>query len=404
MKYRTLGTTNFEVSALGLGAMRLPTMKNPLDPRVDEKAAIKMIRRAIDLGVNYLDTAWPYHLGLSEKIIGKALQDGYREKVFLVTKLPMFLVNKKEDFNRYFDAQLERLQTDYIDCYLFHAVNAGAFEKIKKFNFIEDMEREREAGRIKHIGFSFHDTLPVFKQVVDFYPWDMTQIQYNYLDTTVQAGEEGLKYAYDKGIAVTIMEPLKGGMLANPPGEAKAKLKQSSVKRTPVDWALQFLWNKPEVSVVLSGMSSIEQLEQNCESAKHSGIGSLTHEENSTIESIISIYNERILVPCTACKYCMPCPFGVNIPENFAITNAANSKPMSLIDHAMRLSAKRKYRKLVSKKDKVNKEVPNGSGAICVECGICVPLCPQFINIPEELKKSELFLKKRRKVEEVYNK
>jgi len=271
VQYRKLGKIDFKVSALGFGAMRLPSMKNPLDPRVDENEAIKLIRKAIDGGVNYIDTAWPYHLGASEKILGKALQDGYRDRVFLVTKLPMFLVNKKEDFNRYFDAQLERLQTDYVDCYLFHGLSEGSFAKIEEHNFIEDMEREKAAGRIKHIGFSFHDTLPVFKKIVDYYDWDLTQIQYNYLDTTVQAGHEGLKYAFDKGIAITIMEPLKGGMLANPPGEALHILKNSSVQRTPVDWALQYLWNLPEVSVVLSGMSSREQMEQNMESAEKSG-------------------------------------------------------------------------------------------------------------------------------------
>jgi len=393
MKYRKLGKIDFEVSALGLGAMRLPSMKNPLDLRVDEEEAVRMIRRAIDLGVNYIDTAWPYHLGASEKILGKALQDGYRERVFLVTKLPMFLVNKKEDFNRYFGAQLKRLQTDYIDCYLFHGLTDGYFNKIKEFNFIADMEREKVGGRIKQIGFSFHDTLPVFKKIVDFYDWDLTQIQYNYLDTTIQAGEDGLKYAYEKGIAVTIMEPLKGGMLANPPGEAMQILDKSTVKRTPVDWALQYLWNKPEVSVVLSGMSSVVQLEENCRSAEKSGSDTLSEEEDKTIDSIISIYREQILVPCTACRYCMPCPFGVNIPENFAIANAVNMKPNNFMDRGMRFVTKRKYKKLASTKEKVNKEVLNGRASLCTECGKCIPLCPQGINIPVELKKVHQFLK-----------
>lgn len=404
MKYRKLGNINFEVSALGLGAMRLPSMKNPLDPRVDEKEAIKMIRHAIDLGVNYIDTAWPYHLGASEKIIGKALQGGYREKVFLVTKLPMFLVNKKEDFNKYFDAQLERMQTDYVDCYLFHGLTDGSFSKIEKFNFIEDMEREKTAGRIKHIGFSFHDSLPVFKKIIDYYNWDLAQIQYNYLDTTVQAGHEGLLYAYEKKIAVTIMEPLKGGMLANPPSEARRLLDKSPKKRTPVDWALQYLWNLPEASVVLSGMSSMQQLEQNCKSAENSGINSLTKDENTTIDSIISIYRERILVPCTACKYCMPCPFGVNIPKNFAIVNSANTKPANMMDRGMKIINKRNYRKMDKSRDKVNKEVPNGNASLCVECGKCVPLCPQGIDIPEELKKVHLVMGNNKKPAEVFKK
>ena len=404
MQYRKLGRIDFKVSALGLGAMRLPSMKNPLDPRVDKKEAIRLIRRAIDLGINYIDTAWPYHLGASEKILGKALQDGYREKVFLVTKLPMFVVNKKEDFNRYFEIQLERLQTDYVDCYLFHGLNEGSFQKVKDFEFIKDMERERDAGRIKYIGFSFHDTLPVFKKIVDFYDWDLTQIQYNYLDTTVQAGHEGLKYADNKGIAITIMEPLKGGMLANPPKEALHLLDKSKIKRTPVDWALQYLWNLSEVSVVLSGMSSVEQIEQNCQSADLSGIGKLSEEDNNTIDSIISIYKEKILVPCTACQYCMPCPFGVNIPENFAIANASNIKPKDLWDRIMRFNVKGKYRKLKSRKEKVNKDVPNGSAMLCEDCGKCVPLCPQSIDIPEELIKVHLFLKNNKRPETLWKK
>ncbi|MBB6480408.1 aldo/keto reductase [Spirochaeta isovalerica] len=393
MQYRQLGKIDFKVSALGFGAMRLPSMKNPLDPRVDEKEAIRMIRHAIDSGVNYIDTAWPYHLGASEKILGKALLDGYREKVFLVTKLPMFLVNKQEDFGKYFHAQLEKLQTDYVDCYLFHALNEKNFNKVKDFELIKEMEKERDAGRIRNIGFSFHDTLPVFKKIIDFYDWDLTQIQYNYLDTTVQAGEEGLKYAAEKGMAVTIMEPLKGGMLAKPPKEARKLLEASSVKRTPVDWALQYLWNLPEVSVVLSGMSTGEQLEQNLESAEKSGIGKLTEEENGTINSIISIYREKILVPCTACQYCMPCPAGVNIPENFALANSANMKPETLWDRIMLFNTKRKYRKLASNKVKVNKTVPDGNASLCIECGKCLSHCPQTIAIPDELKKVHQFLR-----------
>jgi len=200
------------------------------------------------------------------------------------------------------------------------------------------------------------------------------------------------------------MEPLKGGMLANPPKEARHLLGKSMIKRTPVDWALQYLWNLPETAVVLSGMSSMEQLEQNCESAGLSGIGKLTDEENDTINSIISIYKEKILVPCTACKYCMPCPYGVNIPENFAIANSFNIRPADLWDRIMRFNIKRKYRKLASHKKRVNKDVPNGNASICVECGLCVPLCPQAINIPEEMKKVQLFLKKNRKPETLWEK
>jgi len=402
LKYRDFGKTGFQASALGFGVMRLPSMKNPLDPRVDEKEAIRMIRRAIDLGVNYIDTAWPYHLGNSEKILGKALQDGYREKVFLVTKLPMFRVSRKEDFDKYFQVQLERLQTGYVDAYLFHGLNAGNFKKVESLNLIEDMERERTAGRIRNIGFSFHDTLPVFKRIIDSYDWDMTMIQYNYLDTTNQAGEEGLRYAHEKGIAVTVMEPLKGGMLAHPPKEARKILNGAPIKRTPVDWALQYLWNLPEVAVVLSGMSSLEQLEQNLKSAEGSGVGSLTEEENRAIDSIIDIYREKILVPCTACQYCMPCPAGVNIPENFALANTANQIALGPLNWVMKLGARSKYRKLADTKAKLNPKVLNGRATLCIDCGQCVPLCPQSIAIPEDLKKVQQFLGKNRNPKKVF--
>lgn len=205
----------------------------------DKDESIRIIRSGIDQGINYIDTGWLYHLGESEKILGLALKDGFREKIKLVTKLPLFLVRKTEDFDRYLNAQLERLQTGSLDMYLFHAMNAGGLEKVKRLGLIEKMEEAQRQGRLQHIGFSFHDTAPVFKEIIDFYHWDMTQIQYNYMDTAIQATTEGLKYAHSKGIAVVIMEPVKGGTLANPPTEALEVMNAASVKRTPVDWALQ---------------------------------------------------------------------------------------------------------------------------------------------------------------------
>ena len=273
-----MGSLNWEVSALGFGCMRLPPRKlNRLRAETDK--SIQLIRYGIDLGINYIDTAWPYHLGDSEKILGKALKDGYRERVHLVTKLPMFMVTNARHFDSYLKTQMKRLQTDHLDAYLFHAVNQGQFNKIKKLGLINKMENAKKQGLIDNIGFSFHDTLPVYKEIIDYYPWDITQIQYNYMDTGVQATTEGLSYAASKGIAVVVMEPLKGGTLVNPPREALNIINSADKKRTPVDWALQFLWNKPEVAVVLSGMNSKEMIKKNCESADNSGINSLTESE-----------------------------------------------------------------------------------------------------------------------------
>ena len=249
-----MGSLDWEVSALGFGCMRLPPRSiNRL--RADTNKSVDVIRYGIDQGINYVDTAWIYHLGDSEKVLGKALQDGYRERVHLTTKLPMFVVTNADQFDSYLKTQMKRLQTNYIDAYLFHAINQGQFEKIKKLNLIQKMEKAKKDGLIRHIGFSFHDTLPVYKEIIDYYPWDITQIQYNYMDTAVQATTQGLAYAHSKGMAVVIMEPLKGGTLVNPPKEAMDIINSAEKKRTPADWALQFLWNKPEISVVLSGRS-----------------------------------------------------------------------------------------------------------------------------------------------------
>ncbi|MEJ2447636.1 MAG: aldo/keto reductase, partial [Anaerolineales bacterium] len=240
MQYRKMGSLDWEVSALGFGCMRLPSRKFSL-MGADKEESKRIIRYGIDRGINYIDTAWPYHLGESEKIVGESLQDGYRERVKLVTKLPMFLVYRTSDFDRFLDVQLDRLQTDHIDIYLFHALNKKTFERVKQLGLIEKMEQAKRQGRIHHIGFSFHDTFPVFKEIIDYYDWDMAQIQYNYMDTCVQATTEGLEYAYSKGIAVVIMEPVKGGTLADPPREAAAVMEDAEIERTPVDWALQFL-------------------------------------------------------------------------------------------------------------------------------------------------------------------
>ncbi len=375
-----MGSLDWEVSALGFGCMRLPPRKiNRLRAETDK--SIELIRYGIDSGINYIDTAWIYHLGDSEKIIGKALKDGYRERVHLATKLPMFMINNADQFDSYLKTQMKRLQTGYLDAYLFHAVNQGQFEKIKKLGLIKKMENAKKEGLIRSIGFSFHDTLPVYKEIIDYYPWDISQIQYNYMDTAVQATSEGLSYAANKGIAVVIMEPLKGGTLVNPPREALDIINSAEKKRTPADWALQFLWNKPEVSVVLSGMNSKKMIRENCESADNSGINSLTAREQEVIERLTEEFSKKIVVPCTSCSYCMPCPQGVNIPQNFACLNNVTLERSRF----RRITIRRTYRKMKNKKNEVNHENPNGNATLCIKCGECIEKCPQRIQIPEEL-------------------
>ncbi|HHW30588.1 MAG TPA: aldo/keto reductase [Clostridiaceae bacterium] len=372
MKYRKFGKLNYEVSALGFGLMRLPTYgtdapagKEASDVVEDE--AIRMIRYAIDHGINYIDTAYPYHNGQSEKILGKVLRDGYRNKIMLATKSPVWLLKEAKDFNRLLDEQLERLQTDYIDFYLFHALSKDRWEDIiLKMNIIERAEAAKKAGKIKHLGFSFHDELDVFIKIIDSYDkWDFCQIQLNYMDIENQAGIEGLKYAASKGLAVVIMEPLLGGKLANPPEDIRAVFDRSNIKRSPACWGLQWLWNLPEVSVVLSGMSNMQQLQENIASANNSGIGALTQEELEIVNTVRQKYNERAAIPCTGCSYCMPCPNNVNIPENFRIYN----KSTIYGDIA---SARGEYNNLIKEAEHAGQ---------CAQCKLCEEKCPQKIPI-----------------------
>jgi predicted aldo/keto reductase-like oxidoreductase len=391
LKYRNLGSIDWKVSVLGFGCMRLPARRfNRLRAKTLE--SLEVIRFGIDQGINYVDTAWPYHLGDSEKIVGKALKDGYRERVFLVTKLPMFMVRNSSHFDKYLKVQLKRLQTDYLDGYLFHALNAGQFKKVVDLGLIEKMQEAKEEGVIRNFGFSFHDTLPVFKEIIDYCDWDIAQIQYNYVDTCVQATTEGLMYAHSKGIAVVVMEPLKGGSLANPPVEALKLLDSFEKKRSPIDWAFQFLWNKPEVSVVLSGMSSKKMVEENCVSSDRSGIGSLSLDDEKMFVELGEVYRKKIAVPCTSCRYCMPCPEGVDIPQNFACLNNINLETSRF----RRFFAKKNYGKLQGSKDKVDLANPNGNASICTKCGQCLGNCPQGIDIPKELENVKKVLRKRK--------
>ncbi|MHA1474303.1 MAG: aldo/keto reductase [Promethearchaeota archaeon] len=385
MKYRKMGSLDWKVSALGFGAMRLPMKKDGDTEKVDVKEAIRIIRYGIDNGINYVDTAWPYHGGESEKIVGQALKDGYREKVKLVSKLPLWEVKKTEDFDVFLNKQLEKLQTDHLDIYLFHGLNRGRFQKLKDLNLIKKMEEAREKGLIRHFGFSFHDSWEVFKEIVDFYNWEMVQIQHNYIDIDYQASTKGLQYAANKGIAVVIMEPIGGGKLANPTPEVTEILERASIKRTPVDWALQFLWNMPEVTVVLSGMGSYKMVEENLNSASNSGIDLLSSQEKEILEQIAAAFRKVIKIPCTACGYCLPCPSGVHIPGNLSYINElAWGREKKLLEN---------WYNGMAKTEKELKEKPgNGNASFCTKCGECLEACPQSIDIPTELEKiNEIF-------------
>jgi len=378
MLYRKLGKTGEKVSILGYGCMRLPVLDGAPE-KIDEKKATELLRYAIDQGVNYVDAAYSYHGGKGEVFLGKALADGYREKVLLATKLSCKRVNCKEDMDRFLNEQLEKLQTDCIDFYLLHAVKKSYWEKMKRFGVIEFLERARAAGKIKYTGFSFHDEHEVFKEVVDAYPWDLCQIQFNYLDEEFQAGIEGLKYAAEKGLAVVIMEPLRGGNLASKvPEEARKVWDRARIKRTPAEWAFRYLWNYPEISVVLSGMSEIEHLKENLRIAEEGHPNSLSAEEKSLIREVKEIYKARIKVNCTGCKYCMPCPSGVNIPRNLSYLN-----DVFMLDDVA--NARFQYGVLLSPEEKAGN---------CVECGECEEVCPQNIKIREMLKEVGEYMEK----------
>jgi len=370
MQYRKFGSYDFKVSLLGFGAMRLPILDND-ESKIDEDKAIEMIRYAIDYGVNYVDTAYPYHQGNSEYLVGKALKNGYRERVKLATKNPVWLVEKYDDFERFLDEQLKKLDVDYVDMYLMHALNKDRWEKLKELNvfkFIDDMLAK---GKIKYAGFSFHDEKPVFYEIVDSYNWDFCQIQLNYRDVNYQAGVDGLKYAASKGLAVVIMEPLKGGKLARVPKRIKDIFDASGRNWTPVEWAFRWIANFSEVSTILSGMNTLEQVKENVEIMDRLLPNSLTEEELKIINQVQQTFDSLAVINCTACGYCMPCPNGVDIPRNFAIYNEAFM-----------------YDDWEGSKNAYNRFLPETQRAYqCVQCGECEPKCPQNLPIIELLKK-----------------
>ncbi len=397
MKYRKMGRITDKVSALGFGAMRMPGSRTE---------SINMIRYAIDNGLNYVDTAFTYHGGQSEVIVGKALLDGYREKVTLTTKSPLWMIKSREDFDKRLNKQLRRLKLNP-DVYLFHGMNRNRLEKVKNLNLIEKMEEAKAEGKFKYIGFSFHDSFDAFKEIIDYYDWDCCQIQHNYIDVDFQAGTKGLKYAASKNIPVIIMEPIRGGQLAIPQDKLDTKpeirsiLEQSSVKRSMADWALQFLWNQPEVSVVLSGMSTMQQVIENVESAKNSGINTITKEELETISALREAFKKLFYVSCTSCGYCLPCPNGVNIPTINRLVNEAKywgtaQNPIILYFYGSLAKTKEELEQKKAAGDEAE-----GAQTLCIQCGECLEKCPQEINIPDIMEKANLIFKDGKEVSDV---
>lgn len=375
MQYRYFTKDKLKVSVLGFGCMRFPII-NEDSGSIDEIKATEMLHYAIDNGVNYIDTAYPYHGGTSEAFVGRALSNGYREKVYLATKLPVWLCETYKDFEKYLDEQLERLNVDYIDFYLLHSLNEKSWNNIielKIFNFLEDAKRK---GKIKYIGFSFHDELPVFKTIIDSYNWDFCQIQLNYMDTNYQAGLAGLRYAVDKDISVVVMEPIKGGKLAFPSKEVQDIWDKGKTERTAVQWALDWVYNFPDVSLLLSGMSTLEQVKQNIETARGAMANSLTEDDLKLVQEVTALYEKNIKVGCTSCEYCLPCPEGVAIPSIFDMYN--NAHVYGTVD-----DSRERYRSLI----KAGKDQTK-----CVECGICEGLCPQHLEIIRDLKEAHDFL------------
>jgi len=376
MQYRKFGKLEWKPSALGFGCMRLPQFGSEWTSPVNEELAIEMIRYAIDNGVNYADTAFPYHMGNSERVLGKALQDGYRDKIKLATKLTPRFVESPKDFDRYIANQLKRLKTDKIDFYLMHGLNKQSWNQLKEWQVLKWAERKMAEGVIGHLGFSFHDDYEVFKEIIDSYDnWTFCQVQYNYLDVERQAGRRGVEYAAEKGLAVVVMEPLRGGQLVKDPPENVAKVWENALeKHDRVEWALKWLWNQPEISVVLSGMSAMEHVVDNVKYAKRSQINSMSQEDLELFSRIGEAYESLAPIDCTDCQYCQPCPNNVAIPKIFALYNE-----MHITDDPRAGFFGYVGPNALPEEQRADK---------CIECGECLELCPQQLNIPEWLKKA----------------
>ena len=377
MQKRYIEKLGITLSTFGVGCMRYPMKEENGKKVIDEEQSIQMIRTAIDNGVNYMDTAYVYFDGESEKVLGKALLDGYREKTYVATKLPTWHCNTYEDFEKSFNIQLERLQTDWIDFYLVHSLNKDSWKKAKDLGVCKFLDELKASGKIKYACFSFHDSYDVFEDIINSYDWDMCQIQFNFMDINNQAGEKGLKLAGEKKIPVVIMEGLLGGRLAKAPENVQALYDAFPIKRTPVEWAFRWIANYKEVAVILSGVSNMEQTLDNIRIFDEVGIDIMSEDELALINKVREAYQSRTKVNCTACKYCMPCPKGVNIPRVFAVWNNA-------YQYSQNIAGNWTYKKMIDEKT---------SAQECINCRKCVKVCPQKIDIPMMLKQADIELK-----------
>ena len=363
MERRRLEKLGIETSLLGFGCMRFPTK----DGKIDEVRAEKMLDDAIASGVNYIDTAYPYHNGESEPFVGKVLKKYDRSSFYLATKLPLWNVKERADGLRIFEKQLERLQMDYVDFYLLHAMDRESFHKVRDLGIIEDMLELKKQGKIKYFGFSFHDNYEAFEEILTYRDWDFCQIQYNYMDTEEQAGDKGYALCEKLNIPIVIMEPIKGGALASYAEDVMDMFKTVRPEKSVASWALRWLGSKPQIKVILSGMSTEEQVYDNLNT--FTNFEPLSEEEKATVEKVVKEVKSRIYNGCTACRYCMPCPFGVDIPRNFAIWN----------NYGM-------YHNAEGAKNRYNNVKVEERADQCKECGACEAVCPQQLPIREHLK------------------
>jgi len=378
VEYRSLPRhPETRLPVLGVGCMRLPVIDR--DPgRIDEDRASAMILSAIARGAAYLDTGYPYHNGQSEPFVGRLLAGGLRASVQLATKLPTWMVKAEADWERLLDEQLRRLDTDRIDFYLFHGLSAERWEIVQRLGGLQAFERARADGRIRHVGFSFHGSPGAFTTIVDGYDWDLCQIQYNFMDEGYQAGVAGLRRAAERRVGVIAMEPLRGGALAAAGPDAVAAIwARSTERRSPAAWALRWVWNHPEVVMALSGMNSLQQLDENLASAEAASAGAMSPEDLALVGEVRDVFRARMKVDCTTCGYCLPCPSGVAIPDVLSNYNAS-----AMFDARATASAVYKFWVVAS-----------GHGADqCAHCGECEPKCPQGIPIQGMLEQAHAHL------------
>ena len=368
MQYRTNPRNGQQLSVLGYGCMRF-TRKGSA---IDQEKANRELKLALDSGVNYFDTAYAY--SGSEVALGNFIQAyGCRDRLYIATKLPQYRVKRTEDFDAFFDEELKRLGTDYVDYYLMHMMNdAQSFERLCSLGLKEWVAKKKSSGQIRNVGFSFHGGTLQFKALIDAWDWDFCQIQLNYMDERTQAGVEGLEYAAARGLPVIIMEPLRGGRLArNLPREVQRVFDAAQPKRSPAEWGLRWLWNRPEVTVVLSGMNDTAQVEENCRVASDSMPNALTDENMTMYRRVLDAFARGTRVNCTGCGYCQPCPRGVDIPVCFAAYNTSyNDSYITGMKEYVMCTTLRKVR---------------SNAGLCVKCGKCEQHCPQHIPIRQEL-------------------